>query len=72
MTLDPDVTREMIEAGNDFASQAADANILKTMGCLLWKKDKFKNLDLIEAYLNNEIDSVTGVYVAMERARRNA
>ncbi len=51
MKLDPDVTLEMIKAGNAFASHATDANMLKTMGCLLWKKDYFKNLDLIEMYL---------------------
>jgi len=74
--LDPDVTLEMIQAGNDFASHAVDASIARSMGELgstkeqrQWQMDQFKNVDLIEMYLSKEIDSVTGIYLAMERAK---
>jgi len=76
MKLYPDVTLEMIKAGNDFASHATDASIARCMGELgstkeqrQWQMDQFKNVDLIEMYLNGQIDSVTGIYLAMERAR---
>ncbi len=79
MTDDPYVSTAMIEAGNDFASHAVTANVARCMGELgstkeqrQWQMDQFKNLDLIEAYLNEEINSVTGIYLAMERARRNS
>jgi len=69
-------TDKMIKAGQDWASHATDANIAKSMGELgstkehrAWQLSEFKNIDLIEAYLNGEIDSVTGIYMAMERER---
>jgi len=78
MNNDPYVSTAMIQAGNDFASHAMTASIAKSMGELgsttahrQWQMDQCKNLDLIEAYLNDEIDSVTGIYVAMDRARRS-
>jgi hypothetical protein len=68
-------TPEMIQAGNDFASKAMDVSIAKCLGELgssredrAWQLDQFKNVDLIEMYLNEEIDSVTGIYLAMKRA----
>jgi len=69
-------TEAMIKAGQDWASHATDAHIAKSMGELgstkeqrAWQLSNFKDTDLIEAYLNNEIDSVTGIYMAMERAK---
>lgn len=69
-------TEKMIKAGQDWASLATDAHIAKSMGKLgstkkqrAWQLSNFKDTDLIEAYLNNEIDSVTGIYMAMERAK---
>ncbi len=68
-------TEVMSKAGNDWASHAIDASIAKSMGELgstkedrAWQLSNFKNIDLIESYLQNEIDSVTGIYMAMKRA----
>jgi hypothetical protein len=70
-------TEAMIKAGNDWASHATDAHIAKCMGELGstkehrdWQLSNFENVDLIQMYLNNEIDSVTGIYMAMERAKK--
>ena len=69
-------TEHMIKAGQDWASHATDARVAKYMGELSstkgqreWQLSNFKNVDLIEMYLNDEIDSVTGIYMAMERAK---
>ena len=68
----------MIKAGQDWASHATNAYIAKCMGELgstkedrKWQLSNFKNVDLIEMYLNEEIDSVTGIYMAMEREKNN-
>jgi hypothetical protein len=70
-------TEAMIKAGNDWASHATNAYIAKCMGELGstkehrdWQLSNFENVDLIQRYLNNEIDSVTGIYMAMERAKK--
>ena len=69
-------TEAMIKAGNDWASHATDAHIAKCMGELGstkeqrdWQLSNFENVDLIQMYLNDEIDSVAGIYMAMERAK---
>lgn len=69
-------TDAMIKAGQDWASHATGAQIAKAMGELGstkeqrdWQLSNFKNIDLIQMYLNEEIDSVTGIYMAMERER---
>ena len=69
-------TEAMINAGQEWASHATDAHIAKSMGELgstkeqrEWQLSNFKNTDLILMYLNGEIDSVTGIYMAMERAK---
>ena len=75
-TLDPDVTAEMIQAGNAMACVLTDAGIAKCMNGLGGSKtwDEFvaqdiKNRDLVLAYLDERIDSVTAIYLAMSRAR---
>jgi hypothetical protein len=78
MNQDILVTEEMIAAGRDIASNLTDANVSCSMGglggSLPWKEwlSSFNgdNKDLIIAYLINAIDSVTAIYVAMERARK--
>lgn len=70
------VTEEMKEAGNKIASELMDASISKSVGGLggsrTWEDYKnankeIENFDLISAYINKEIDSVTAIYLAMDR-----
>ena len=70
------VTNKMVEAGNVMASDLANWSISKALGGLgdstlyeeLSKRDVV-NKDLVIAYLDKKIDSVTAMYIAMERAR---
>lgn len=64
----------MKAAGNLMASDLMDATIAKDMnglgGSKNWEEyelDDKENADLIKAYLSNEIDSVTAIYIAMSR-----
>jgi hypothetical protein len=73
---DPIVTEPMIEAGRDIAHNLITANVAKSMNGLGGGKtwDEFRNsgaanMDLCNAYVNDEIDSVTAIYLAMHRAR---
>ena len=71
------VTKEMEEAGMRFASDCVDAQFCilrngldrgtldKGWGYL----DGLKDQDLLIAYLKEEITSVVGIYLAMERAK---
>ncbi len=69
------VTEEMREAGRVIASDLLIGHAVKCMGGLGGSKswEEFesshsgKNLDLIEQYVNGEIDSVTAIYIAMHR-----
>ena len=69
------VTEEMREAGSQIASDLIDAQVCFRMGGLggskSWEEFKAshsgKNIDLIEQYVNDEIDSVTAIYIAMHR-----
>lgn len=70
------VTLEMQSAGREIASNLMDAQIAKQMNGLgggttweQWLTQPIKNKDLIIAYLNDEIDSVTAIYIAMYRQR---
>lgn len=70
------VTPEMIQAGNQIAADLTDASISRQMGGLggsstfeEWQqKQDIPNQDLILQYLNDEIDSVTAIFMAMDRA----
>lgn len=72
------VTEEMVEAGEQIASELLTANICKNMGSLggskTWaewlaeNKDN-PNLDLLIAYTKDEISSVEAIYSAMDRVR---
>jgi len=68
------VKKEMIEAGEQMASDLMDAKITKSMGNLgghvIKKVEEYNNSDLIQKYLDYEISSVELIYVAMERARK--
>jgi hypothetical protein len=71
------VTEKMRIAGRDMASSLTDANVSCSIGgaggSLLWTEwlNRFNgnNKDLVAAYVNAEIDSVTAIYLAMERNR---
>ena len=71
------VTEAMAKAGSDFASNALQGSYSKALGGLggsiTWEEwvegYQGENLDLLKRYADREIDSVTGIYLAMERAR---
>jgi hypothetical protein len=74
------ITEAMTQAGEDIASAMMDAHISYNMkglgGCRTWKEwleahAEIPNLDLIEAYLKEEITSVDAIYLAMHRAKEN-
>lgn len=64
------LTDEQIKAGNDAASEMMTATIQKGMdglgGCEKLDINKFKFKEIVRRYLNKEIDSVTGIWLAME------
>lgn len=69
-------TDKMIEAGNTMASDLTDASIMNEMKGLGGSSQSIEeylgtvdNVDIIYKYLLNEIDSVTAIYIAMQRAR---
>jgi hypothetical protein len=74
------VTEKMKIAGRDMASSLTDAKVSCSMGglggSLPWTEwlNRFNgdNKDLIIAYVNNEIDSITAIYLAMGRARNES
>jgi hypothetical protein len=70
------VTDAMRKAGSDIADNLMSATVSKAMGGIggskTWSEyleNPPQNLDLIEAYVENEIDSVTAIYLAMARAK---
>ena len=70
------VTDAMRQAGSDIASALMNGSIAKSMdglgGSKPWSEfvgDDAPNKDLVLAYLSGEIDSMTAIYVAMERAK---
>ena len=67
------VTEKMIEAGSKIASDLMDAHITKSLGGLKeWEEFQSNcdnsNIDLIIQYVNGEIQTVTAIYIAMNRA----
>lgn len=67
--------KEVIEAGEQIASDLMDAQITKSMdtmgGHVVKKISEYNNSDLVQKYLDNEIVSVEAIYVAMQRADKN-
>ena len=66
------VTKEMQEAGNKLASELYDVVITKALGGPKELEDCLAqcdptHVDIIRQYLNEEIDSVTAIYIAMHR-----
>lgn len=70
------VTEKMRQAGDQMASVLIGASISKEMEGIGGAKgiDEFldsclgDNRDLVKKYINGEIDSVTAIYIAMNRA----
>jgi len=76
--LTPDITTEMIQAGDQISSDMMSASVSKNMGGLggskTWKefyKSKPDNLDLLERYANDELTSVECIFIAMCRVSQN-
>lgn len=74
------VTEEMRLAGNTIAHDLIVGNCAKAMNGLggslsyeQWVNEHSTNpnKDLLIAYVNDEIDSVTAIYLAMKRAKQN-
>ena len=72
-----EVTEAMAAAGRQIASDLLSASVSKSMGGLggsktweEWANSDVKNRDIILAYLEEDIDSVTAIYKAMQRAQR--
>lgn len=71
-----EVTEKMREAGSRIAADLISAQISKSMGGHSGPKtwEEFnahhsgQNIDLIKQYVDDEIDSVTAIYIAMRRA----
>jgi len=66
------VTKKMRDAGSLFASDCMDARCCKLDGGKAveqWAREDMPNKDLLIKYINGEIDAVTGIYLAMERAK---
>ena len=71
------VTKEMREAGSNIASALCDASIAKSFdglgGSKTWDEwlgeEEIPNRDIVLAYLEEEINSVTAIYITMEREK---
>ena len=63
------LTVQQIEAGNNVASEMYTASIQKAIGlggCEEIDMNKFKFKNIVKRYLDGDIDSVTGIWLAME------
>lgn len=64
------VTAEQVAAGQRISSELTNASIRKSFGgmggCKELNLDDFHYKDLVRAYLDNEIDSVAAIYLAMK------
>lgn len=60
-------TKEQIDAGNTVCAAMLDATLFKALG---GQKPNIpaSMQDIINLYLDGVIDSVTGIYIAMQRA----
>ena len=69
------VTKDMVDAGNKMADVLYDACVLKGASGKEHRRfyervESTGNVDLVKRYAAGDIDSVTGIYLAMERARK--
>lgn len=59
-------TQEQIKRGNQVAAEMIDATVARAFEhCIDFNTFEFP--EIIELYLNDEIDSVTGIYLAMNK-----
>jgi hypothetical protein len=72
------VTTQMREAGDKIAADLVDVSLIKSLGGLggsrkweEWYADNKDNpfLDLLVQVIDDKLDSVTAIYMAMERAK---
>lgn len=67
-------TEKQIKAGNDVAGELVVAACRKAFGgdglggCKEFNLDDFEFKELVYLYVNEEIDSVTAIYLAMQQA----
>jgi len=65
-------SKKQIQAGHEAASEMIDAGIQRSMngmgGCKKFKISNFKYKAIVRAYLKEEIDSLTGMWIAMQEA----
>jgi hypothetical protein len=67
-------TQKQIDAGNKISEELIDASIEKSLsgsklgGTKEYNKENFKYSDIVDRYVNNEIDSITAIWIAMKRA----
>jgi len=63
---------KQVKAGNEVATEMFDASIQRGMkglgGCKKFKASNFKYKAIVHAYVKEEIDSVTGIWIAMQEA----
>lgn len=66
----------VVKAGENMASMLMDAQVSKCMdglgGSKTWEEwlgEDFENKDLVVRYLNEEINSIEAIYLAMQRAQ---
>jgi hypothetical protein len=58
-------TAEQQRRGNDAAAEMIDASVARAFDRVI-DFDNFEFAEIVELYLNEEIDSVTGIYLAMQ------
>lgn len=74
------VTDEMKEAGRKMASDLVNALVSKEMNGIggnlgfddFAKNYTGSNIDIIRDYINGNVDAVTAIYIAMERAKNES
>jgi len=68
-------SEEQIKAGEDVAGEMMDAGIehgnSSLGGCRKFNIDNYKYKEIIQAYIKNEIQSVTGIWIAMQEAGKD-
>lgn len=71
------LSKEIVEVGQQIASDLMDARVSHDLGKLgksgkhvIKKVSEYNNSDLIQKYLDDEIDSVEAIYLAMKREEK--
>jgi hypothetical protein len=66
-------TQKQIEAGNEVAADLYDATISKALDDITEVEENTKYVypDIVQMYLDEKIDTVTGIWLAMQREKNN-